>query len=771
MHKSSRLGAIVFALFVTFTSGAAAQAQSPQKFERVLIEAPKPHTKLVSDIRALGGRVNKEFRNIDAISADIPANKMVAVRALVGPDAVSKDLIVPSPRAADPTRGRSAPHLASPVRSLRHGSASSISVIPDSGVDPYALNAANVNLNSLHKSGWTGAGIVVAVIDSGIRPGYAHIAGSVTGCENFVDDGGDGILDGHCSDASNDPHGTFVAGMIAAHARFDIAGTQILLNSVKQHMPSALETNPATNQKTILPLIGSAPGAQIYAMRVFAAGRGAPASRIMDAIDRVIELRKSGINIKVCNLSLGKATLYAGRDVFDRAVDKLLENDIVPVVSAGNVGPSSLTISSPSSSFSAIGVGAYSPSANERIYWDTLPPEFGGYPGAGFDFRPFDGAQTAYFSSRGPNADGRLDPDIVASGFANFGQGYGTPDQIDIAGGTSFSAPLVAGVAATLRQAHLGATATQVRNAIIASGNRKLIADGSGVLDQGAGLVNAKAADKLLDSGHVPDFLPQPEKPNKDVRVNIERGADLDVVRGTVTRKVLNLKPGERAEILYDVEEKTDRVMMSISHFSASATQNPVFGDDLLVTVHSAKTSAIHQFGDYRFFEFVTQGTFAVDDPETGVMRITISGDWFNAGAVSADVTVSSTKEPLPKTTAEGKIKNGEFEVFPINVPSGVKRADFRLSWKDDWSNYPTSDIDMFVVDPDGNLADVFDPRDPANPTPGATLDDPEIAAVEAGSGQTLKKGTWYIFAFGFSVPAGNDQLELRVNLDGKLLK
>ena len=66
-------------------------------------------------------------------------------------------------------------------------------------------------------------------------------------------------------------------------------------------------------------------------------------------------------------------------------------------------------------------------------------------------------SSTRWFSSRGPNADGRMDPDVAASGVGNVGQGY-CPDQIldacykrlSIASGTSFSAPIIAGDIASL---------------------------------------------------------------------------------------------------------------------------------------------------------------------------------------------------------------------------------------------------------------------------------------------------------------------------------
>ncbi len=69
------------------------------------------------------------------------------------------------------------------------------------------------------------------------------------------------------------------------------------------------------------------------------------------------------------------------------------------------------------------------------------------------------------FSSRGPNVDGGVKPDIVAVGDSLLvtvqGGSYG------VASGTSFSAPLVAGAAAVLKAARPGLTADQYRSLLI----------------------------------------------------------------------------------------------------------------------------------------------------------------------------------------------------------------------------------------------------------------------------------------------------------------
>jgi len=748
--------AAVYVVVAAFSAAAPALAQSDSSVQKVLIQTSKPYTHLKSDIEALGGKVDREFKNFDAIAATVPTASMQALYAAAPTAGISRDDIVPQPRAAVPSRQNGGLSINSKVPSFTYASSDQgRQTIPDAA---YVLNMAGVNLKDLHKR-FKGEGVLIAIIDSGIRTvngaSYPAIAGSwsPSRCENFVDDDNDGILDGQCVDDHNDPHGTFAATIMTSHTELDLTGTGNFVASIHRYAPAAL-----IDQK-ILPLYGSAPEAKIYAFRVFAQGHGAPKSRILAAIDRVIELRKSGVPISVCNLSLGSNTLFAGRDVFERAVDALLENDIVPVVSAGNAGPSSLTISSPSSSFSAIGVGASSPAINERIFWDNCDPAVAGpcFPGAGAINRPSNPTQTAFFSSRGPTADGRIEPAIVASGFANFGQGFGGLTQVDIAGGTSFSGPIVTGIAAVLRQAHPGKTATQIRNAIIETADTRQIQDGSTELDRGKDLVNAGAADSLLSTGHVSDQLPRPNHPSQSVAQNVEEGLeDVELESGNVHQTIRNLKPGQRGEILYVVTEDTTRVVIKVSNITLSAQQNPTYGDDLFVNVHSAKTSAIHSVGDYLFSDYLTKDTtITLDKPETGILRITLSGDSFNLGTVSADVNVIPFRESLPKVTAKSKITNGELVIFKLTMPPNVHRAEFNLEWIDDWAKYPTSDLDLYVGSPrvpPGSVDYV-----------SATLNEPEVVTVTDPI-----PGTWYIYAFAFEVDAAHgDTLTLRVILDG----
>jgi hypothetical protein len=506
--------------------------------------------------------------------------------------------------------------------------------------DAYVNNVFGfMNMAPLFAAGQTGAGVKVAVIDTGLTPAFA-IADSIVGGENLT---GDGVP---FLDEQNEGHGTFVSCMITANAIFGFFPDDFFAQAVATHCP---ECTFEEDGFAWIPMIGSAPDSLVYGVKVFAVDGFTTESIIIAGMESVL-LKKlaylqgmpevqnpdgsyDSLNIQVANMSLGGLTLFAGRDLEDQLTRVFSELGIVLTKSAGNAGPSGSTGGSPGTGNGGLTVGAASVAANERIFWDTF---FG--PPFGELFRANTLLQTAYFSSRGPTADGRIDPDLISSGDFNYGM-YGL--DITLASGTSFSSPAVGGVAATLLGMIPDATAEEVQGALEQGANPDLVEDGSRRLDQGSGYVDGTTAAVLLLSGDV-DVEHERQRARGKVRQNIERL--VQVVGGKkVTRRAHDLSPGERYELYYEIKPNTDKVTLTLHDVVPGPVQNELFGDDILFSVHSAKTHVAGQ-GDYYIYAFTSGGSATIPNPEPGLMRVTLNGDWTNASHIDASVTVESTQ-------------------------------------------------------------------------------------------------------------------------------
>jgi serine protease AprX len=719
--------------------------------EGVLIRCERPCDAAKAAVTNVGGEVTIEYRYINAIAAEVP-DKGYSVLSLALPaGSVTRDPIEYLPEAATGKDGKaealSASISADAVELL---TPEAIAAGAETSPDGWSLNNTFINVAPLFSAGYTGAGIRVAVIDSGLRPSFLGNAGGVIGGENFVPTGS------YLSPA-NGTHGTFVAGMIGNRTVLGLGGLPAWVSAITTHCGAPCITG------TTVPMVGSAPGSGIYALRVFAATGGAPRSRVLAAGERVIELRENfdngmaetidsdgraeALNIQVCNMSLGGATMNAGGDLYNELAQAMLDRDIVLVTSAGNSGPSGSTGGTPGTSLEALTVGAASTAMHERILRHITNGA-----AVAFAYRPTTHTQTAYFSSRGPTADGRFSPHVTANGFASFSSNQ--LGSLSIGSGTSFSAPTVAGVAAVLRQAHPTATARQIRNAIIMSADPNYLGDGSGPNDQGFGFVDAAAASALLAGSSVPETLPAEGINNRSVNVNIVRGVGIKAESGTVV-KTATLLPGERLETYYRVNPNTAAVVVTLSDVTPGDVQNVLFGDDIFFFVHSAKTSAHGGSGDYKVTAFTTGGSWVIPNPETGLMRVTATGDWTNASPITATVTISSLSQSVPGNLSQGKIIEGDLVEVPFVVPAGTAQLTAVLEWAGDWGAYPTNDVDLYLFRPNQTVVNS-----------GATGNSPERVIIN-----NPPAGTWTALIHGFEVNSSDERYKLVVLVDGKPAK
>ena len=106
-----------------------------------------------------------------------------------------------------------------------------------------------------------------------------------------------------------------------------------------------------------------------------------------------------------------------------QAIQRAVNAGIVVAVAAGNAGPGTCTVGTPGAAPAALTVGAMT----------DLGP--GGF-------------YLASFSSRGPTADGRIKPDVVAPGVSVTSAAANTTSGYSIYSGTSMATPFVAGVVA-----------------------------------------------------------------------------------------------------------------------------------------------------------------------------------------------------------------------------------------------------------------------------------------------------------------------------------
>jgi subtilisin len=272
--------------------------------------------------------------------------------------------------------------------------------------------------------GVTGSGVGVAVLDSGVDLTHIDLNVSATCFDAF---GGD------CRDDSG--HGTHVAGVIAATA-----------NGVG--------------------VVGAAPGATIYAVKVLNKGTGGNDSHLLAGIDWVLtNANQVSPPIRVANLSLGRPGAADDNPALRASIQALIDAGITVVVTAGNdpdissndrvpaAFPEVITVAS---STAANGTNNCSHMSN-LITADTL----------------------SLFSSYAPKV-GETGVDITAAGerrenvdAACIVDGVGIlslfpGDSLAEMAGTSMAAPLVSAVAALLLERDPTISPAAVANAIAA---------------------------------------------------------------------------------------------------------------------------------------------------------------------------------------------------------------------------------------------------------------------------------------------------------------
>ena len=313
--------------------------------------------------------------------------------------------------------------------------------------------------------GFDGAGVGVAVIDSGVTARHDDLGSSRV--VHFAD-----FVNAHAQPYDDFGHGTHVAGIIAGNGT-DSAGARR----------------------------GLAPGAHLVALKVLDALGNGYISNVIAALDYAVEVRTT-FNIRIINLSVA-AGVYESyeTDPLTQAAKRAVDAGIVVVTAAGNAGrsgdgkPLYGGITAPGNAPWVLTVGAASHMGTPERADDTV----------------------AAFSSRGPTRiDNAAKPDLVAPGVGiesladpgstlfvtrPGGRLWGTsptatPPYLRLSG-TSQAAPVVSATIALMLQANPLLTPNAVK-AIL-----QYTAEANGRynhLTQGAGFLNARGAVQLAQA-------------------------------------------------------------------------------------------------------------------------------------------------------------------------------------------------------------------------------------------------------------------------------
>jgi serine protease AprX len=248
-------------------------------------------------VERAGGDAGREIELISGFAADVPDRALPRLRRAAAVRLVARDAQMTL--SADPT----------PAQAL---AASAATMVGGAGLAP--LDALGIN----------GAGVGVALIDSGVVP-VAGFAGS-----NRLVYGPDFSKEGHkrwLANLDTFGHGTHLAGIIAGR-------------------------DPLTG------VTGVAPQARLVSVKVAGADGETSLARVLGALDWV-RRNAAALNIRVVNLSLGidEPEGYE-RDPLAWAAEQMWRSGVVVVAAAGNQGAAAQRLDLPAGDPYVLAVGA-----------------------------------------------------------------------------------------------------------------------------------------------------------------------------------------------------------------------------------------------------------------------------------------------------------------------------------------------------------------------------------------------------------------------------
>lgn len=403
--KTRRVVRAVLLMFLAalLVEAAGSLARAFPTFESVIVRSVPGEMSTASQlVTNAGGHVTGQIGLIDGVVANVPTTAVASI-------------------ASNPAIIEVTPNVSG------HLDSSSFNATGD--VDSMYSVEQMDGARAYWEAGYTGQGVGVALIDSGVAPvnGLSASGKVINGPDlSFAShDSGLQYLDAY-------GHGTFMAGIIAG--RDNNVGT--------------------VNPNDTSDFMGMAPNSTIVNIKVADALGETDVSQVIAAIDWVVQHRNDGgMNIRVLNLSFGTdSTQSYALDPLAYATEQAWKHGIIVVVSAGNGGPNTATLADPAVDPYVIAVGAADTNGSTSVSNDS----------------------PASFTSTG---NGQRNPDLAAPGVHVvslrdpgsyidnlFGGTATVASRFFTGSGTSEAAAMVSGAAALIVSQHTSISPDQVKS-------------------------------------------------------------------------------------------------------------------------------------------------------------------------------------------------------------------------------------------------------------------------------------------------------------------
>jgi serine protease AprX len=404
--RTLAVGAVAAATLMTGTSmvTAAAAAAAGRPVTVIVRGQAGCAAAVATNIRQLGGTVTRTLGILDGAAAKVPAGQVAALRANPCVAAVTPD--------------------------------GSVNLSSFGGYDPTADTGSLYNTTQMigaqayWKAGYTGKGVGVALIDSGVSP----VQGLNLG-RNQLTNGADISFDSQSPSLQyldGFGHGTHMAGIIAGN----------------DGSLSAQRYADSTSQ-----FVGVAPDARIVNVKVADAQGASDVSQVIAGIDWVVQHQNdNGMNIGVLNLSFGTDSLQSYQvDPLAYAAEQAWRHGLVVVVAAGNGGAATASLTNPAIDPFVIAVGAADTNGTPSTADDTIAA----FSSTGSSTRSPD------LVAPGAHIEGLRDPGSYID--SQFGSTATVANRFFLGSGTSQAAAVVSGAAALLLQQHDELTPDQVK--------------------------------------------------------------------------------------------------------------------------------------------------------------------------------------------------------------------------------------------------------------------------------------------------------------------